>query len=83
MRSKGKLSVVTLAVGFFVAAYFSGYFLTADYVDVGDQRPLYLLRYRIGSHSLDRLSSFFEPARRIDALCIRRRPAANLSARAL
>jgi hypothetical protein len=34
---------------------------------------MYLLRYRIGSVSLHRLSSFFEPARRLDELCLRRR----------
>ena len=82
MNSKRKFSVALLALGFTVAAYFGAYFLAADYVDVGDQRPLYLLSYRVGSHSLHGLSSFFEPARRIDALCIRRRSAAIVSARA-
>jgi hypothetical protein len=82
MRSKGKFSVAILALGVAVVIYFGAYFLAADYVDVGDQRPVYLLSYRIGSHSLYGLSSFFEPARRFDALCIRRRPAVIVSARA-
>lgn len=55
-----------LALAAAVASYFGAYLLAADYMDVGDQRPMYILSYRIGSHSLYGLRSFFEPARRVD-----------------
>ncbi|MEY2407561.1 MAG: hypothetical protein QOF48_231 [Verrucomicrobiota bacterium] len=51
MRFKKKFSAMILALGFALAVYLCGYFLAADYVDVGDQRPMYLLSYRIGSHN--------------------------------
>ena len=66
MRSKVKFSVVVLALASAIVAYFGASFLVADYVDVGDSCPSYLLRYRIGSRSLHGLATIFEPARRID-----------------
>ena len=70
-----KQLVVMLSIAFGGAAYFGAYFLAADYVDVGSNRPLYLLRYRIGSHSLHGLAGVFEPARRVDEALFRRRDA--------
>jgi hypothetical protein len=67
---------VALTLAFKVIAYFGAYFIAADYVDFGDNRHIYLLRYRIGAHSLDGCCSFFEPARRIDDFCFRGRNAA-------
>jgi hypothetical protein len=67
MRSNGKHDLLLLALATAVAGYFGAYFFAADYTDIGDQRPLYLLSYRIGSHSLYGFRSFFEPARRVDA----------------
>ena len=77
MRDKNHFGVVTLVLGFALAitGYFGVYFLAADYADYGDSTPAYLVRYRIGSVSLHRFSSFFEPARRVDDLCFRRRHA--------
>jgi hypothetical protein len=64
-----------LTLSLVVATYFGAYFLAADYVDVGDNNPMYLLRYRIGSHSLQDVASAFEPARWIDESLLRRRHA--------
>ena len=77
MRDKRDFGIAAFVVGvvLMLTAYFAVYFLAADYVDFGDNTPLYLVRYRIGSVSLDRLSPFFEPARRVDDLCFRRRHA--------
>jgi hypothetical protein len=75
MRDMKHFGLVALVMGFALIAYFGMYFLAADYVDFGDNAPVYLVRYRIGSVSLHRLSSFFEPARRVDDLCFRRRHA--------
>lgn len=69
--TKSSVMNLTLAIG--VAGYFGAYFLAVDYVDIGDERPLYFVEYHIGSHSLDGLYFFFEPARQIDDLFIRRR----------
>jgi len=41
-----------LTLSFLSVTYFGVYFLAADYVDVGDNNPMYLLRYRIGRFSL-------------------------------
>jgi hypothetical protein len=79
MRANGKLGLMlVLALATAVGGYFGAYFLAADYTDMGDQRPMYLLSYRIGSHSLYGLRSFFEPARRVDAF-LRGRPAVIVS----
>jgi hypothetical protein len=72
LRLVGLILVTALALG----SYFCSYFLAADYVDVGDNTPMYLVRYRFGSVSLHHLAFFFEPARRIDELCFRRKHAA-------
>lgn len=65
--------------GLMAAAVLSGhlgtYFLVADHVDVGSNTPLYLVRYRVGAVSLHRFAPFFEPARRVDDFCLRRRRA--------
>jgi len=68
--------VAGLVMAAALAGYFGAYFLTADYIDVGDNTPLYLVRYRFGSVSLHRFASFFEPARRVDDSWFRRRHAA-------
>jgi hypothetical protein len=81
MNPKSEYSIGALTVGFTLAAYFGAYFLTADYVDVGDNQPIYLLQYRIGSHSLQALSAVFEPARRVDENLLRRRHSTQLGFR--
>jgi len=81
MRSKVKFSVVVLALASAIVAYFGASFLVADYVDVGDSCPSYLLRYRIGSRSLHGLATIFEPARRIDESVLRRRRATVMDIR--
>jgi hypothetical protein len=73
MHHKKYNGIVGLVAVVALGGYFGAYFLAADYMDVGSNNPMYLLRYRIGSVSLHRLSSFFEPARRLDELCLRRR----------
>ena len=78
-KTRGRWTVIVIvvaAVVFLPLFYFGAYFLTADYVDVGDNAPLYLVRYRVGPVSLDRFAYFFEPARCIDELCFRQRHAA-------
>jgi len=81
MSSKSQFSIGVLIVNFALAAYFGAYFLSARYVDVGDNTPVYLLQYRIGSHSLQSLSGIFEPARRVDECLFRRRHATPLDFR--
>jgi hypothetical protein len=77
-KQRGRLAAPLIAVAAVVLVpllYFGAYFLAADYVDVGSNTPMYLMRYRVGSVSLDRFASFFEPARRVDDLCFRQRGA--------
>lgn len=79
VKNRGRWTVVVIVVAAVVLLplfYFGAYYLTADYVDVGDNTPLYLVRYRVGTVSLHRFAFFFEPARRIDELCFRQRHAA-------
>ena len=73
MRDIKHFGLAALVMAVALTAYFGVYLLVADYVDCGSNSPLYLVRYRIGPVSLHRLSSFFEPARRIDDLCFRHR----------
>jgi hypothetical protein len=75
MHHKKPFTVVGLVMAAMLTAYFGAYFLAADYVDVGSNTPLYLVRYRVGPVSLHRFASFFEPARRLDELCFRPGPA--------
>lgn len=56
-----------------LAVYFAAYFSTARFVNVGDGEHHYILSYRFGSVSLNRVWVLFEPARRVDELIIRRR----------
>ena len=56
------ITIIALSMG----GYFGAYFLLADYRDIGDSPPIYVLQYRIGSLSLQGLAPVFEPARRID-----------------
>lgn len=77
-KNRGRWTVVVIVVAVVVLLplfYFGTYFLAADYVDVGDNAPLYVLRYRLGAVSLDRVAFLFEPARRMDEWCFRRRQA--------
>ncbi len=76
MNAEAGSRVVSLAIGALLAVYFGAYFLTSEYVDIGINVPLYLVRYRAGSVSFDRLATFFEPARRVDEMCFRRKHAA-------
>jgi hypothetical protein len=62
-----------LVIAAALAGYLGAYWLAADYVDVGSNTPLYLVRYRVGPVSLRCFAPCFEPARRVDDLCIRRR----------
>ena len=78
MREKRHFGVAGFLFGLVLAGYFGAYFLAADYIDVGSNTPLYLVRYRVGSVSGHRLASFFEPARRVDELCFRRKRAVVL-----
>src|SRR5262245_56418156 len=83
-KNRGRWTVVVIVVAAAVLLplfYFGAYFLAADYVDVGDNTPLYLVRYRVGSVSLHRFAFFFEPARRIDDLCLRQRDGAVMDYR--
>lgn len=75
MHDKRRFGVIGLVIAVALTGYFGAYFLAADYVDLGDNAPLYLVRYRVGSVSLHRFAAFFEPARRVDDLCFRRRRA--------
>ena len=70
-----KTRVAALGLAFALVGYFGAYFAAADHVDVGSNVPMYLVRYRIGSVSLDRCAFIFEPARRVDELCFRHRHA--------
>jgi hypothetical protein len=70
---------VVLVLSIALMGYFGAYFLAADYINVGSNTPLYLVRYRVGSVSLHRLAFFFGPARRVYDLCFRRRPAAVMN----
>jgi len=81
MREKRYFGVAILVIAFVITGYFGVYFLAADYISVGYSRPAYLVRYRIGSVSLQRLAVFFEPARHIDDLCFRRRHATVIDPR--
>jgi hypothetical protein len=78
MRRSGIFGFLAVGIATAVVGYFGGYFLAAHYTDVGDQRPVYILSYSIGSHSLYGLRSFFEPARRVDDF-LRGRPAVVVS----
>ena len=81
-KNRGRWTVVAIVVAAVVLLplfYFGAYFLTADYVYVGDNAPLYLVQYRVGPVSLHRFACFFEPARRIDELCFRQRHAAVIN----
>jgi hypothetical protein len=78
MRRSGIFDFLVLGFANAVVGYFGGYFLVAQYTDVGDQHPVYILSYSIGSHSLYGLRSFFEPARRVDDY-LRRRPSVVVS----
>ena len=73
--TKRLLSWTILVLVLCLGLYFCAYFLSAQYVDVGDNAPHYLVRYRIGSHSLQRFATLFEPARVIDDTLLRRRHA--------
>lgn len=75
MRYLQLFLVVGLAIALVATSYFGAYFLVADYVDVGDNVPLYLLRYRIGTISLPGFDSFLEPARQVDDSILRGRNA--------
>jgi hypothetical protein len=73
MRDGKHFLIAGLVIAALFASYLGAYFLTAEYIDVGSNRPMYLVRYRVGSISLYRFASFFEPARRIDDCCFRGR----------
>ena len=76
MPAKRHLGIlIGLVMAVTLTGYFGAYFLAANHIDVGDNTPMYLVRYRVGSVSLHHLAFFFEPARRVDDLCFRRRHA--------
>ena len=71
MNEKSHTGIATLVTAVIMAGYFGLYALSAHYIDFGDEAPAYLVQYRIGSLSLDRMAGLFEPARRIDDLFFR------------
>ena len=71
MNDKRHPGVMALLIGAVLAGYFGAYFVAAEYIDVGDNRPMYLVQYSIGPVRLHGFAFFFEPARRIDDLCFR------------
>lgn len=79
MHDKKYFGLVGLVIAIAVAGYFGAYFLAANYTDFGDNAPLYLVEYRVGSVSLHRVSFLFEPARRVDELWLRRKHAAVIN----
>lgn len=73
MHRRKYLTIIGLVMAATLIDYLGAYFLAADYVDVGDSTPYYLVRYRVGFVSLHRFASFFEPARHIDESCFQKR----------
>jgi hypothetical protein len=73
MRQKRHFEIVGLVMAVLLTGYLGAYFLAADYLDAGNSTPKYWVQYRVGSIYLQRFAPFFEPARRIDDLCFRRR----------
>lgn len=46
MRDKRHFEIAGLVMAVALAGYIGAYFLTADYVDVGDNTPMYVVQYR-------------------------------------
>jgi hypothetical protein len=78
MKANDRFSfgILSVVIGLLVAGYLGAYFACVRYDDVGDNAPLYIVNYRVGSHTATGLGGFFEPARLLDEAFISKRKGA-------